>query len=414
MRIAIITSGYRPALDGTSIVVHERCRRLSAWGHDVLVVGPDYEPVATHYPDWRRYLGEILPKVQVVRVPSKPFFGVEWERNPTRRANGALAHHLETFRPDVIHVDEPERLTYGYCQRPGLAYARRRGIPAAAFYHTNYVDYGPDFIPLPGLVMRALQAIVKPVVAAVYNAYDATLVPSATTAAKLRAYGLRNIVEGAFNGMDYRRFSAPARTPGFFAQRYGLLGVDERVKLLFVGRLTPDKGWAFAMRALPTLAREASERIAVLVAGAGEMREEIECELRARLDCVHFFGHVQPEDMPEIYANADVHVSCSQKENYGLTAVEAMAAGIPAVTPRAGGFIDTVLPGRNGATYTPDSAPDFTRTLLPFVYDPALRSARGAQGRQFAMELDWDVTIANWLDAVRHCYQMARLRPGTL
>ena len=401
MRIALITSGFRPALDGTSLAVYERCRRLASWGHDVLVVAPDYAPIAHLYPEWRQYAGEIFPGVHVVPVPSRAFFGVEWERNPTPRAFGILERHLDAFRPDVVHVDEPERLTYGYWRRPGVMYARRRGISAVAFYHTNYIEYGPDFLPLPAPAVRVLERVVIPAVAAVYNRYAAALVPSATTARKLEQYGVRNVVPGSFNGVDCARFEKAGRDAAFFERQFGLTDMGDRVKLLFVGRLTPDKGWAFATKALPRLAKAvAPARIAVIVAGDGEMRDDVERELRAHLDSVHFLGRVQPELLPAVYANADLHVSCSQKETFGLTTLEAHAAGIPVVAPQAGGFLDTIVSGRNGATYRPDDGDDFVRASAAFIQDTAWRQLCGANGRHDARACDWDVTIANWLDAV--------------
>jgi glycosyltransferase involved in cell wall biosynthesis len=316
------------------------------------------------------------------------------------RSFKALERHLEAFRPDVVHVDEPERLTYGYWRRPGLGYARARGIPAVAFYHTNYVDYGPDFIPLPSFAVGLLQRLVIPALAWVYNAYDATLVPSATTADKLRKYGIHNIAAGRFNGVDFGRFSGGTRMPAFFERCFGGPPLGDRVKLLFVGRLTPDKGWAFALKALPALvAQSAPGRLAVLVAGAGVMRDEIEGALRDRLDVVHFLGPVQPEKMPDVYANSDIHVSCSQKENAPLTALEAGAAGVPVVAPRAGGFIDTVG-GDGGGLYRPGDIEDFLRTIAPFVADAELRKACGARGRRSAEGLDWDRTAKQWLDAI--------------
>jgi glycosyltransferase involved in cell wall biosynthesis len=401
VRIAIITSGYLPGVDGTTIVVHERSRLLSQWGHDVLIVGPDYEPIARYFPNWKAHQGEVLPRVTSVSVPCKTFFGVEWEQNPTPAAFRHLSEHLERFRPDIIHVDEPERLTYGYLRRPGLAYARRHNIPCVAFYHTNYVEYGPDFIPLPGPAMRLLQAIVEPCIASIYNAYDATLVPGQTTADKLRRVGFRNMIFDAFNGVDHRRFSSAVPDATFLEQRFGLRGLRDRIKILMVGRLTPDKGWAFAIKALPALAaRVGAERIAILVAGAGELEESVQASLDGSGVRAHLLGRVPPDEIAQVYANVDLYVSCSQKETWGLTAAEANAAGLPAITPRAGGFLDQISDGVNGAMYHPEDVEDFAQVVGRFVEDRELRTRCGVEGRRSSAAYDWPVVIRRWLDAV--------------
>lgn len=401
MRIAIITSGYFPGLDGTTVVVHERCRRLSEWGHEVLIVGPDYAPIAHYFPNWARHQGEVFPNVKSVSVPCRTFFGVEWERNPTPRAFKVLEEHLDRFTPDVIHVDEPERLTYGYWRRPGLAYARRRGIPVVAFFHTNYVEYGPDFLPLGGAPMRWLQRAAEHGIAAVYNAYDATLVPGETTAAKLRRIGVRNLVVDRFNGVDYERFRAARADSSYLEQRFGLSGLQDRIRILMVGRLTPDKGWAFAMQALPALVREVGrDRLAVLVAGGGEMHDEIRDRLTAQGVRVHMLGRVPPDEIAALYASTDLYLSCSRKENWGLTVAEALSAGTPAIVPRAGGFIDQIVDGVNGHLFIPDDVADFVRVVRRFVEDASLRDACGQAGQRLAAAYDWDLVIGNWLKAV--------------
>jgi len=409
MKIAIITSGCLPGLDGVTIVVRERCRRLSAWGHQVLLIGPDYQPVAKYFPDWQKYVGEIEPGVVCVSVPCGAFFGVEWERNPYPSSHPALERHLDAFRPDVIHVDEPERLAFGYLRRPGLSYARRHGIPALAFYHTNFIDYAPDFLGiLPHPVVRAVQHAAKPALSWVYNAYAATFVSSAVTADRLARQGFRNLVAGVFNGVDTRAFAPRERDPGFFANTYGLRNVDDRVKLLFVGRLTPDKGWAFTNRVIPALANAVGcERLAVIIAGGGELEDQIRAELGAHLDSVHLLGRVAPGNMAALYGHSDVHVSSSRKETLGLTAIEAFASGIPVVAPRAGGFLDTVRHGENGFLFQPEDIQDFIRLMQPLIESADLRRRIGARAVEGVLGFDWDRTIGNWFRELDACVAKA-------
>ncbi|CAN0400879.1 unnamed protein product, partial [Discosporangium mesarthrocarpum] len=52
-----------------------------------------------------------------------------------------------------------------------------------------------------------------------------------------------------------------------------------------------------------------------------------------------FLAH---DDLPQIYASADAHVSSSTFETLGNTVLEAHACGTPVLVPRAQGFVDTV------------------------------------------------------------------------
>ena len=141
MKIAIISSGFLPVVDGVTVALYQRLRVLSKLGHQVLVLCPNYEAIASIYPNWRDYQGEILPGVKVIGLPSEPFMGVAFERNISRRAHQLLQRELADFTPDIVHVDEPDRLYLGMLKAPGVGYARASGVPCVGFYHTNFIDY---------------------------------------------------------------------------------------------------------------------------------------------------------------------------------------------------------------------------------------------------------------------------------
>jgi glycosyltransferase involved in cell wall biosynthesis len=71
-----------------------------------------------------------------------------------------------------------------------------------------------------------------------------------------------------------------------------------------------------------------------------------------------FLSH---EELAQVYASSDVHVSASEFETLGNTVLEAFACGIPVVVPRSQGFCDTVAHAHNGFLFTPKSADDCRR-----------------------------------------------------
>jgi hypothetical protein len=135
MRIAIFSSGFLPVVDGVTVAQLHRLQRLSQWGHEVLLLCPDYQPIANIYPNWRDFTGEMFPQVQVVNLPSTPYLGIEFERNVSPKAYAQALQALEAFQPDIIHVDEAERLAHGFLKFAGVAYARRARIPCVSFFH---------------------------------------------------------------------------------------------------------------------------------------------------------------------------------------------------------------------------------------------------------------------------------------
>jgi glycosyltransferase involved in cell wall biosynthesis len=394
MRIAIFSSGFLPVIDGVTVAQLNRLQRLSQWGHEVLLLCPDYQPIATIYPNWRDFTGEIFPRVQVVNLPSTPYLGIEFERNVSPKSYTQALRALEAFQPDIIHVDEAERLAHGFLKFAGVAYARRTRIPCVSFFHTNFAEYAADFIDAPTAILHGIQFILRKLFAWVYNAYDLTLVGSSDAYDKITRMGIRNGQRGEFLGIDLAQYQLD-RHPDFFVQNYGWSDLAAKVKLVFLGRLTPDKGWKFTLNALDQLSPADRSKVAILIAGDGEMQPEIADRLAPLAP--RFLGRIPPAAVPELLVNCDIHVTASEKETRGLTVLEAFAAGIPAIAPRAGGVTDSIQDGSNGLLFTPGDAADFVAKLSRLIQDPALRQSMGAKGRASVDRYAWDDMVQNLL-----------------
>ena len=394
MKVAIITSGFLPVVDGVTVSGYYRLQKLSEWGHQVLVFCPDYRALAELYPNWKDYTGEILPGVRVVNLASTPFF-VDFERNVSWWSYPKLLKELETFNPDIIHVDEPERLFVGFWRVPGVKWARRAQIPCVGFFRTNFLEYLEDFFPMPAQAIAALKLLVKKLILFVYNSYDATLVSSKITHEKIVQLGINNALYGNLLGFDANRFYPQLRQENYFSDRYGS-EIEQKVKLIFLGRLTADKGWEFTLNACARLAQVVDmDNIAFLIAGDGPMRSEIAQRLSELTPHVHLLGRVPPDQVPALVANSDIHVTTSEKETRGLTVLEAFAAGIPVLAPRAGGVVENIQDGSNGFLFTPQDTEDFVKKLKLLVDNPSLRQEMGRNGRQGLEKYSWDNTVQN-------------------
>lgn len=142
------------------------------------------------------------------------------------------------------------------------------------------------------------------------------------------------------NGIDVERFETAEPT-----------GYDVPY-LLFVGRLEEYKGVQHVIRALPDL-----PEYHLFVAGSGAYRETLEkISQRASVsDRVNFLGYVPDDELPGLYAGAEVYLTLSEFEAYGITVAEALASGTPCVV-RGGGALDNWL--RNpGMVSVTDSSP---------------------------------------------------------
>ena len=399
MKIAIIASGFLPIIDGVTVTGFYRVKHLSQLGHQVLLFCPDYSDLESMYPHWREYTGNILPGVRVVNLKSNPFF-VDFEKNVAGNSYPTVLQELAQFQPDIIHVDEPERLFIGFWRLAGVDLAKQRGIPCVSFFRTNFLEYLEDFFPLPGWAIATLQFLAKKLIVYVYNSYDVTLVASKVTLPKVINLGINNAIYGNVLGLDGTKFNPKLRQDNFFAQTYNLAPVDRQVKLIFIGRLTPDKGWDFTLDAFSSVFRAIDpSKLAILVAGDGPSKEEIITRLSKLTPHVHLLGRVLPENVPALLANSDIHVTTSEKETRGVTVLEAFAAGIPVLAPRAGGVVENIEEGINGFLFNPQDISDFTSKLKTLVENPILRQEMGKRGRKLVLlNYTWEQTVQNLLE----------------
>jgi glycosyltransferase involved in cell wall biosynthesis len=397
MKIAIISSGFLPVIDGVTITQINRLRELSQGGHQVLLFCPDYSKLANIYPNWKTYTGEILPGVRIINLDSEPFFGLDFERNVSRKSYQLVLQELQNFQPNIIHVDEPERLFTGFLKIPGIDYAKQADIPCVSFFHTNLLEYGKDYFNTPTAIDRVVKYVLKFPLAWIYNNYDLTLVSSQITQTKLKKLGVNNILTEELLGIDIEKFSPTLRQTDFFKNKYQIPNIDKKVKLIFLGRLTPDKGWNFTIDAFRKTQKVNFEDIALIIAGDGSMRDRITEKLSTLTPHLYLLGRVSPDDVPALLVNSDIHVTTSEKETKGLTILEAFAAGIPVLAPRAGGLVDSIEDGENGLLFTPQDTADFITKLKTLIDNPKLRQAMGIKARESVAEYSWEQATKNLL-----------------
>jgi phosphatidylinositol alpha-1,6-mannosyltransferase len=157
--------------------------------------------------------------------------------------------------------------------------------------------------------------------------------------------------------------------------------------LVTVARLVPHKGIDTGIEVLAALAEEYPDlRYAVI--GHGTYADALQAQANALGvgDRVHLLKGVSDEELPGAYALAEVYLGLSREvgldaEGFGISLLEAAAAGVPVVAGASGGIADAVADGETGVLVTPgdaEPAADATRHLLA---DPALAGRLGAAGR---------------------------------
>lgn len=164
---------------------------------------------------------------------------------------------------------------------------------------------------------------------------------------------------------------------------------DERVNILYLGRLDRRKGVYQLLQAYRRLSREARP-VRLILAGGGEEMPELRRIIAAEgLAEVVVLGPVEEAEKPRIYASADIFCSPAlHGESFGIVLVEAMASGKPVVAAANSGF-RTVLTGEAARFLAPPGDVEaLAGRLRLLIGDEDLRRRMGAWGREQARQYD--------------------------
>lgn len=172
------------------------------------------------------------------------------------------------------------------------------------------------------------------------------------------------------------------------AAKYGVHGPY----ILFVGRIEPRKNIAGLVEAFSLLAASGAVRQTLVLAGMmDDLFKSFHARTMARFDSrVHFTGRVEPEDLPALYAGADLFAYPSFAEGFGLPPLEAMACGTPVVTSRTTSIPEVT--GDAALLVDPTDTAGLARAMRRLLDDGELRRTLSAAGLERSRTFSWERT----------------------
>lgn len=201
------------------------------------------------------------------------------------------------------------------------------------------------------------------------------------------------------NGIDTTEYRPDPNTD--VLERYG---VDlARPYVIFVGRITRQKGVPVLLRAASGLIPEAQ---LVLLAGAADTQEqlaevtELVDGLRATRSGVFWIPEMLPKhDVIQLLTHATVFAIPSIYEPLGIVNLEAMACGTAVVGSRTGGIPEVVADGETGLLVSAGEPEPLAAALNTLLSDPDRAAAMGQAGRKRAVaEFGWPAIAAQTAD----------------
>ncbi len=190
-------------------------------------------------------------------------------------------------------------------------------------------------------------------------------------------------------GMDCNRFKPTVKTA---TNKFGVS--DEATKILFVGRLTPEKGLFDLLKAFALMIKS-HQNIELLVAGSGtpNMRRQIKglVESLKIQNTVKFLGSIGYSDMAEIHNLADIFCLPSIETNFwaeqfGYALVEAMACEKPVVSTFTGSIPEVVKNGVTGILVEQKSPVALRSAIEELLLNKEKREQFGKNGRVWVLE----------------------------
>ncbi|HET9108512.1 MAG TPA: glycosyltransferase [Steroidobacteraceae bacterium] len=244
---------------------------------------------------------------------------------------------LEALEPDLIEAGDAFHPAWA-----AWRLAQRRGIPLAAFYHSN----------LPQIISRRVggrlsERALGRYVSWLYERFDVVFAPSRLMRDMLEGLGVQHAVHQPL-GVDAEVFRPQRRGP-WLRQRLGL-GPGARV-LVYAGRFAGEKNVPVLLEAFAQLG---APYHLLLIGGDRERRPAANVTmLPYRRDSI---------ELAEWLASADALVHAGTKETFGLVLLEAMACGRPVVAARAGA-IPEFVDERIGVLAEPGSGPRMAEAI---------------------------------------------------
>jgi len=210
-------------------------------------------------------------------------------------------------------------------------------------------------------------------------------------------------------GIDLERFHPCHRDRTWLAGAFGV--PEDRPVLMFAGRVDDSKK-AMTLGHAARRLLDTGVPLHVLVVGDGKRRDDLRALLGSDLTAP---GALPQDQLPSLYAAADLFVFPSESEVSPNVVLEARASGLPVVlSARDGGARYVLRPGEDGVLVDSQEPETWAAALRPLLADGEARRAMGAQARAGV-----EATVPTWrkvlledlLPVWRAAAAMAQARP---
>lgn len=160
------------------------------------------------------------------------------------------------------------------------------------------------------------------------------------------------------------------------------MNIEGRPVIAIVGRLAEQKGHSILLAAMTQIVKEIPDVILIVIGNGPERQNLIEKTAYLQLDKnVLWLGAQSQNKVFECYSIMDIFVMPSLYEGFGLTAAEAMAAGLPVVASSIEGLSEVVENGVTGVLVPAGDSVALSNAILQLLQSPEKAKSYGEKGR---------------------------------
>lgn len=213
-----------------------------------------------------------------------------------------------------------------------------------------------------------------------------------------------HILHNRGKSYHFTRVSSSIRQSDFYARDVTNITMPYRV--LFVGRLSAEKGIAYLLEAISLLAAK-GEAIELHIVGMGPLEDDLRHKARVLniAEQVTFHGFIpQGEALRRLYRESDMLVLPSLQEQQGKVLLEAMASGLPIIASNIGGIPTVVRHEWNGLLIPPRDPSAISQAITRLITDSSLRKRLINNGLEYARQHTVERETEKMMNIVRSYY----------
>ena len=374
MRIAFVTDGFWPRINGLTISVDTFCTSLVELGHEVHVITNRYSAEDDLF-DARE------PERKVHRFPSSRSWLSAEDNQVLPHAYWRVYTTLVKIDADIIHIHTAE-FTLGQIAK---LYAWHKHKPLVMSSHTHWEKYLHNYLPI--LPIKFAQRLARFIMHHVFRNADVLITPSVFHRDVMVSYGIpKSWIHVIPTGFKLSSFELDPEENRRVHEEFHALHPRLKVarKLLFVGRIGKEKNIDLFLDVMDLVVKVFPETILIMV-GDGPYRKTFAhlVHMRGLQDHFIFTGFIDHWKIKYFYSDADVFTFPSITETQGMVTVEAMACRTPVVAVgEMGTFF--VMGGDNGGYLVPNDAKAFAKRVIELLSDNVLRESKAIEAYNFA------------------------------